>query len=158
MATFSAIQPFDDDPNVEVAHDQDVVCGLDHLQQPWSPKPPISTAAVGEESKPTAQGVARQYLLETANAYRIPQSFLKETQAQLVAEQVLSDTPPTLKLVEERPRYKSTAVTYQQTLLGLPVWNAKFSVTLNKNLQVMNSVSSIKPDAAEPRKPPDDAR
>lgn len=177
MATSSAIQAYDDNPNVEVARNQDVVTGLDHVQQPWSP---ASTAAVSDDTKVTAVDIARQYLLETAPAYGIPESVLQDTQAPLVeataqndaqAQLVgepgesgappapkIADTPSALKLAEQRARFKNTAVTYQQTLLGLPVWGAKFSVTLNKNLQVVNSVSSVKSDALEPRKPAADAR
>ncbi|KAK5099126.1 hypothetical protein LTR70_001276 [Exophiala xenobiotica] len=164
---------YDDDPDVEVARDQDVVTGLDHVQQPWSP---TATAAF----EVTAPDVARQYLLKAAPAYGISESLLQDTQAppvevtkesdaqsHLVGQRgesdappapVIADTPPALKLAEQRARFKSTAITYQQTLLGLPVWGAKFCVTLNDKLQVVNSVSSVKSDALEPRKPAEDAK
>lgn len=177
MATSSAIQAYDDDPSVEVARNQDIVTSLDHVQQAWSP---TRTTAFSEDTKVTAPDVAHQYLLEVAPAYGIPESLLQDTQAPLVeaTEEInaqsrlvgeqrkrdaspapeIADTPPALKMAEQRARFKSTAVTYQQTLLGLPVWGAKFCVTLNEQLQVLNSVSSVKSDAVEPHKPAEDAR
>lgn len=171
--TTSAIQAYDDDPNVEVARTQDVVTGLDHVQKPWSP---AGTAGL-TDTEVTAVDVARQYLLETAPAYGISKSLLQDTQAPVIeaterrdaqarltgdtsAPQApkITDTAPALKLEEERKRFKNRAVTYQQTLLGLPVWGAKFSVTVNNKMQVVNSVSSIKSDALETQKPPSDAK
>ena len=177
MATSSAIQTYDDDPNVEVARNQGVVTGLDHVQQPWSP---TGTAAFSDNAEVTAADVAHQYLLEAAAAYGISESLLQDTQApvveatkqtdaqaQLVGEPEngdaplapnIADPPPALKFAAQRARFKQTAVTYQQTLLGLPVWGAKFNVTLNNKLQVVNSVSSVKSDALEARKPATNAK
>lgn len=158
MAAPSILQEFDASPNVEVARHQDVVCSLDHVLEPYSPSQTVSTSAVGDESQPSAVDVAHGYLLEVADAYGIPKSFLKNDNSQLAAEEGLSDSPPALKLVGERSRFISTTVSYQQTLLGLPVWGAEVSITLNGNQKVINSVSSVRPHATEPREPKDDAK
>ena len=157
MATPSILQEFDASPNVEVARHQDVVCALDHVLEPYSPSQ-ISTSAIGDESQPSAVDVAHGYLLEVADAYGIPKSFLRDDNSQLSAEEGLSDSPPALKLAEERSRFIGTTVSYQQTLLGLPVWGAEVSVTLNGDQKVINSVSSVRTHATEPRKPQGDAK
>jgi len=84
MATSSAIQAYDDNPNVEVARNQDVITGLDHVQQPWSP---ADTAAFSDDTKVTAADVAHQYLLKVASAYGISESLLQDTQAPVVEYQ-----------------------------------------------------------------------
>ncbi|KAJ5506882.1 hypothetical protein N7453_005839 [Penicillium expansum] len=143
----------DNDPNVEVARGTDgVVCSLDHLQKPWSPP------ATGAVALDDAKSVADKYLVEMADEYRIPKRILSNAPTKFSDQIVLKDAPFELKFVEERSRYKSTALTYQQTLLGLPVWDAKISVTLDESKRVVNSLSSISPDASAPGKPKDDAK
>jgi hypothetical protein len=93
-----------------------------------------------------------------ADTYRIPKRILGDAPAELSDQIVVTEAPIGLKLVEERPRYKSTVVTYQQTLLGLPGWDAKIPITLDEQKQVVNSLSSINPDASMPRKPKGDAK
>ncbi|KAG8534314.1 uncharacterized protein KY384_001158 [Bacidia gigantensis] len=149
------IQALDDNPNVGVARHQDVVCALDHVPEPWTPS---QNSAVVGESQLSAVDVAREYLLEVAEAYEIPKSFLRKDSAQLAAGDGLRDSPPALEAREERFRFNSTAISYQQTLLGLPVWGAEISVTLNEDQKVINSVSSVQPHATQPRMPGDNAK
>jgi Zn-dependent metalloprotease len=49
-------------------------------------------------------------------------------------------------------------VIYQQTLGGLPVWDAKLSVTVNEENQVVNSFSSLEQKPPDQKQPPDDAK
>ena len=157
MAEPSIIQALDDNPTVGVARHEDAVCALDHVQEPWSPS---QIPAVPEGSQPSAVDVAHGYLNEIAEAYKIPKSFLdrKDDGAQLAGGHGMSDSPPALKVKEQRPLFNSTAVSYQQTLLGLPVWGSEISVTLDEDQKVINSVSNFKPDATQAKKPKVDAK
>ncbi|GIC92991.1 uncharacterized protein Aud_009470 [Aspergillus udagawae] len=120
---------FDRDPNVEVVRKYDgAVQSLDHAQQPWSPE-------TGLDGPSDPISTAHQYLLKVADGYEIPQGVLGETPTELSEPASPTDAPFGLKLVQERPRFRSTAVIYQQTLGGLPVWNAKLSVTVNEENQ-----------------------
>ncbi|GMG31179.1 unnamed protein product [Aspergillus oryzae] len=143
---------FDRDPNVEVVRKYDgAVQSLDHAQQPWSPE-----AGLQGPSDPIS--AAHQYLLKVADDYEIPQGVLGETPTRLSEPASPTDAPFGLILAQERPRFRSTAVVYQQTLGGLPVWDAKLSVTVNEENQIVNSSSSIDTEASKPETPPDDAK
>lgn len=143
---------FDRDPNVEVVRGYDgAVQNLDHAQQPWSPE----TGLHGPSDPISA---AHQYLLKVADDYKIPPGVLGETPTNLSELASPTDAPFGLSLAQERPRFRSTAVIYQQTLGGLPVWDAKLSVTVNKENQVVNSTSSIDITASKPEMPPEDAK
>ncbi|KAE8140147.1 hypothetical protein BDV38DRAFT_290862 [Aspergillus pseudotamarii] len=143
---------FDRDPNVEVVRKCDgAVQSLDHAQQPWSPE-----AGLQGPSDPIS--AAHQYLLKVADDYRIPQDVLGETPSKLSDVASPTDAPFGLPVAQERPRYRSTAVIYQQTLGGLPVWDAKLNITVNEENQIVNSSSSIDTKASKPELPPDDAK
>ncbi|KAE8412677.1 hypothetical protein BDV36DRAFT_304744 [Aspergillus pseudocaelatus] len=143
---------FDRDPNVEVVRKYDgAVQSLDHAQQPWSPE-------TGLQGPSDPISAAHQYLLKVADDYRIPQDVLGETPTKLFDLASPTDAPFGLPVVQERPRFRSTAVIYQQTLGGLPVWDAKLNITVNEENQVVNSSSSIDIKASKPEPPPDDAK
>ncbi|KAJ5358312.1 uncharacterized protein N7496_010725 [Penicillium cataractarum] len=122
---------FDRDPNVEVL---------------WSPE-------TGLHGPSDPISVAHQYLLRVADDYKIPPGVLGETPTKLSELASSTDALFSLSLPQERPRFRSTAVIYQQTLCGLPVWDAKFSVTVNKENHVVNSTSSIDIRASKPETP-----
>ncbi|KAE8366573.1 hypothetical protein BDV27DRAFT_170708 [Aspergillus caelatus] len=143
---------FDRDPNVEVVRKYDgAVQSLDHAQQPWSPETSLQGL-----SEPIS--AAHQYLRKVADDYKIPHGVVGETPTKLSAPASPTDAPFGLPIAEERERFKSKAVTYQQTLGGLPVWDAKFNITVNEDNQVVNSSSSIDTKASKPEFPPDDAK
>ncbi|KAJ5339058.1 hypothetical protein N7452_005786 [Penicillium brevicompactum] len=143
---------FDKDPNVEVVREYNgAVHSLDHAQQPWSPE-------TGLDGPSDAISAAYQYILKVADDYQIPRDVLGETPTNLSEPASDTGAPFGLTLAQARPRFRSTAVTYQQTLRGLPVWDAKLSVIVNKDNQVINSSSSIDTNASEPGPLPDDAK
>ncbi|OJJ98993.1 hypothetical protein ASPACDRAFT_44622 [Aspergillus aculeatus ATCC 16872] len=136
---------FDEIPEVEVARTPGgALQSVDHAQQPWSPK--SEGQAVAALSTP--QSVAEQYLKEVASEYKINSD-------------VNSLTAPDfdLKFEQERPRFRSRAVIYQQTFKDWPVWGAQLSVTVRDgDNRVINSSSTLHTDASGPRLPPDDAK
>ncbi|RAH76622.1 hypothetical protein BO86DRAFT_404483 [Aspergillus japonicus CBS 114.51] len=135
---------FDDFPDVEVARTPGgALQSIDHAQQPWAPKPQgQAVAAIA-----TAKDVAEQYLKEIASEYKIN-------------SEVNSLTAPDfdLEFKQERPRFRSTAVIYQQTFNHWPVWGAQLSVTVREDNQVLNSSSTLHTGASGPDLLPDDAK
>ncbi|KGO48578.1 hypothetical protein PEX1_060400 [Penicillium expansum] len=144
---------FDRDSNVEVVRKyHGAVQSLDHAQQPWSPE-------TGLHGPSDAISAAHQYLLTVADDYEIPQGVIGGTPIKLSEPASPTDTPFGLRLVQERPRFRSSkAVIYQQTLGGLPVWDAKLSILVNKENQIVSSSSSIDTNASKPEIPLDDAK
>jgi hypothetical protein len=158
MSAQSIIDTLDANPNVGVGRHQDAVRSLDHVQDPWSLEKSDGNAAHAAAAPPNAVDTAREYLLEVGEVYGIPKSFLNEGNANAAAHAGLSNSPPGLRLTEERSGTNTTTVSYQQTLLGLPVWHTTVSITLNSDLDVVNSSSNVHPHATEPQKPQDDAK
>jgi hypothetical protein len=144
---------FDRDPNVEVVRNHNgAVQSLGHVQQPWSP-------STGLHGPSDAISAANQYLRTVADDYQIPQGVLGGTPTEFSAPASPPDAPFGLQFSQARPRFReSTAVIYQQTLGGLDVWDAKLSVLVNKENQVVNSSSSIDTKASKPEIPLDDAK
>ncbi|KAJ5468862.1 hypothetical protein N7475_006614 [Penicillium sp. IBT 31633x] len=143
---------FDKDPNVEVVRNYDgAVQSLDHAQQPWSPE-------TGLHGPSDAISAAHQYLLKVADDYKIPQGVVGEIPTEFSEPASPVGAPFGLRFTQARPRFRSTAVIYQQTLGGLPVWDAKLSVTVNEENQVVNSSSSIDSNASKSETPSDGAK
>ncbi|KAH7090164.1 hypothetical protein FB567DRAFT_617461 [Paraphoma chrysanthemicola] len=150
MADLSLLQSLEDNPNIVVGRADNQVHSIDHLMEPWTPE---------DDARRNASQVTHEYLAQVAaRVYGIPPEFLQNSSPQSVLVAGLSDAPPSLEISEVRPRFKSTAVTYQQTLLGLPVWRAGVTVTLNEDQEVFQSVNNFRPAATEIKKPQDDAK
>ncbi|KAJ5471447.1 hypothetical protein N7530_008804 [Penicillium desertorum] len=143
---------FNQDPNVEAIWNYDGrIQSLDHAQQPWSPGAELHEV-------PGPAGAAHRYLLKVADDYHIPKGVLQGTPTGLSEPTSVSNTSFGLKLAQERPRFKSTAITYQQTLGELPVWDAKVSIIVDEGNRVVNSTSSIDPEGPKLDKFPDVAK
>jgi hypothetical protein len=143
---------FEVNPNVSVDRDEHgVVSSLEHLQQPFASR---SGAAL-----PDPVSVAGEYLVAAAPTYGIPEAYLQESQTPLPAQPVLTNEPPALRLAEERARHKSIVVSYQQTVLGLPIWARGFSVTLDEDdPRAVSSVSTVNPNIPAIKSPSSDAK
>ncbi|PYH78226.1 hypothetical protein BO82DRAFT_291722 [Aspergillus uvarum CBS 121591] len=136
---------FDDIPDVEVARTPGgALQSVDHAQRPWAPKSGDQAVA----ALATAKDVAEQYLQEIAGEYKIN-------------SEVNSLTAPDfdLKFEQERPRFRSKAVIYQQTFKDWPVWGAQLDVTVRDgDKRVLSSSSTLHTDASGPDPPSDDAK
>ncbi len=127
--------PFNLTFNVSVVRDTaGVVRSLEHLQQPYTP--PVGLAA------PNAQNLAGQYLQDVAAIYSIPQSMIQNLGAPL--SPTPTQDPVSLRFAEEKSLTQTTLISFVQTVLGLPIWEAGFSVSLLPSpLRTVSSVSSV---------------
>lgn len=137
-------------PQVHVDLDPDGnVQSIEHLQQPF---PPVSSGAAPDDPVLTCQ----DYLSATAPIYGIPQSYLEGLQSSVAARPALTDEPAKLQLAgNPRPRHRSVIVSFQLTVLGLPVWEAGVSITLDEDRRVVNSTSTVKAVVPAVEKPGD---
>jgi hypothetical protein len=122
--------------NVAVERDASgVVRSLEHLQQPYTLPAGIAP--------PTTQALSRQYLMDVAEIFSIPTAMLQDLGAPL------SDNPnphlrPGLRFAAEKLLTQTTIVSYVQTVLGLPIWEAGFSISLlPEPFRGVSSVSSV---------------
>ncbi|KAJ5674204.1 hypothetical protein N7462_009643 [Penicillium macrosclerotiorum] len=114
-----------------------VVRSLDHLDSPY--------VADVSSIEGDAVSVSQQYLRDAATIYGIPEAYLNDLNTSITPQPGMTDrSTPALNLAgSPRPRHKCTVVSYQQTVLGLPIWEAGFSITLDEDLNVISSVSTI---------------
>jgi hypothetical protein len=148
---------FDQDPNVEVIRKEDSAAqSLDHVQEPW----PAPGTGLQQPSDPT--NAAHQYLLRVAGDYRIPSGVLRDIPTAFTPPAAYSESaaedPFNLKALPIRDRFRSKAVTYQQTFHNVPVWDAKLSITISDENRVVNSSSTIHPNDVQVDKPKADAK
>jgi hypothetical protein len=148
---------FDQDPNVEVVRKEDGAAqSLDHVQQPW----PAPGTGLQQPSDP--ENAAHQYLFTVAGDYHIPSGVLRDSPVVFTPPTAYSESAAepsfNLKALPTRDRFRSKAVTYQQTFHNLPVWDAKLSITVNNENRVLNSSSTIQPAGVEVVKPKADAK
>lgn len=120
------------------------VQSIDHLNHPYSLK--------GSNVKLDAVSVSQQYIKDTASLYGIHDSYLKQLNKKLDEElpsQPLWTTAiESALLLARNPRclHKTTVVVYQRTIYGLPVWQEGVSITLNEDLDVISSISTLRTD------------
>lgn len=114
-----------------------VVRSLEHLEAPYVAEIPSAEA--------DAVSVSHQYLRDAAAIYGIPDTLLKNLDTKVPAQPSLADrsTPELNLAADPKSRHKCTIVSYQQTILGLPIWEAGFSVTLDDDMNVISSMSTI---------------
>ncbi|KAJ0418847.1 hypothetical protein BJY00DRAFT_314524 [Aspergillus carlsbadensis] len=149
--------PFDQDPNVEVVRKQDGTAqSLDHVQEPW----PVPGTGLQPPSDPAS--AAHRYLLKVAGDYHIPSGVLRDSPADFTPPTTFSESAAdpsfNLKALATRERFRSKAVTYEQTFHDVPVWDAKLSITVNNENPVLNSSSTIHPADVEVSRPGDKAK
>ena len=127
--------PFNLTFNVTVIRDAaGVVRSLEHLQQPYTLPAGLVPAS--------AHSLAGQYLRDVADIYSIPQSMIQNLDAPI--SPVPTQEPVTLRFAEEKSLTQTTIVSYVQTVLGLPIWEAGFSLSLLPGaLRSVSSVSSV---------------
>jgi hypothetical protein len=128
--------PFSLSPNVHVVRDPDgTVRHLRHHQQPYRPED-AGLAAPGPGA------MADQYLRDVAELYRIPEEWLTDLYGEISPEPIREGTR--LKRLDEKVLVDTTVVSYQQTHLGLPIWEASLSVRAHGTPpRVISSTSTL---------------
>ena len=126
--------PFKLRPSVGVGrdHETDAIESLEHLEQPYQ----------ADEPTDNPKALGSKYLHDVAHIYGIPKSMLENLNDPIRFEPIAE--PTSLRFLDERTRAITTVVSYVQTVLGLPIWEAGFSITMLPNpLRVVSSTNSI---------------
>ncbi|HEX2373696.1 MAG TPA: hypothetical protein VHO93_06915 [Actinomycetota bacterium] len=135
--------------NVEVHRDADGrVRTLRHPQDPFS-------AEAAGLTEPSPQELADEYVREVAPLYGIDVGQLADLSREALAEPSPQGTQ--LRRPEVKTVQNITVVSYPQTHLGLPVWQAALEVRLyGEPLRAVSSASTLDPDV-EVEAPPSEA-
>jgi hypothetical protein len=136
---------FEITPNVTVEYDeQGVARHLEHISQPYySPDKDL-------------HGVAADYVAAVSDEYGLVRPMLEDVNA-AVGDELAEDEGPALRLAEEKFVMETTVISYQQTYLGLPVWEAGVAVVLQDNPPRVTSSSSTVHTDIDAKSPPADA-
>lgn len=129
--------PFVLRPGVSVGRrpETGAIYSLEHLEQPY----------LADTSTDNPKILSSKYLHDVADIYRIPESMLRNLNDLIGSEP--TNEPTSLRFRDERTRAITTVVSYVQTISGLPIWEAAFSVTMLPNpLRVVSSTSSVRVD------------
>jgi hypothetical protein len=123
--------------NVRIKRDQQGRAQLiHHIQEPYK-----QAAGV----LPTPGNLASAYMQDVAEIYAIPKQAL--TTLQEPVSRKIKDEETRLRFLEQKRIVNATVIGYQQTYLGLPVWEAIVTVRLHEDpLRVTSSVSAIHHD------------
>lgn len=128
--------PFNLNANVSVTRDDSgVVRGLEHLQQPFRSDTGLAL------SNPSRLG--EDYLRSVADIYGFLPALISDLNAPI--SNIPTDDGPRLVFAEEKSSHLTITVSYYQTVLGLPIWESGFSVSvLPAPLRGTSSISSVK--------------
>lgn len=124
-------------PNVRVKRDdQGIVRLLSHPQEPYT-----SPSGV----KQSLRALSEAYVHDVAEIYGIDPTMLSSLAEPV--ERKLKKEPLRLRMLEEKRLLNSIVLGYQQTFLGLPIWESHLSVRLHQEpLRVTSSDSSLHGD------------
>ena len=124
-----------DEPDVQVSKDDaGEVRAVRHVGDPF-------TATRAGVAAPTPGELADAYLHEALPLYGLQPEETSDLRG-LVQSDAVAEEGPRLKLDQEKSMLDSTVVSYQQTYLGLPVWQAAFEVRIIGDPPRVSSSSS----------------
>ena len=124
-----------DEPDVQVSKDDaGEVRAVRHVGDPF-------TATRAGVAAPTPGELADAYLHEALPLYGLQPEETSDLRG-LVQSDAVAEEGPRLKLDQEKSVLDSTVVSYQQTYLGLPVWQAAFEVRIIGDPPRVSSSSS----------------
>ncbi|MEJ7768863.1 MAG: hypothetical protein WKF89_13695, partial [Chitinophagaceae bacterium] len=90
----------------------------------------------------TAQMVAQNYLEQMSGNLRLGTKSLENMS--LSVDEDITDGQPELRFDGEKQQFDNSTVSYQQTVIGLPVWGASVTVQIkNDPYRVLNTSSTI---------------
>jgi hypothetical protein len=147
--------PFDLTPNVEIRRDREGrVRQLSHGHEPYRPAA-IDMHVMGLSADAiTPRTLAEQYLRDVAHVYGLSAGMTANLAA--APTSAPSSAPTELRFKEEKAVASTATVAYDQTHLGLPVWNAGVTVRLSTTpMQVVSSHSAIHYEVDVERPGPD---
>ena len=129
---------FEITPNVQVSRDRNGrIRQLSHAQQPYRPDA-VDFALEPAAASLTPRVLAEQYIRDVAEFLELA----PESLGNFAAEATLAPSPAAteLRFKEEKTTAGSSTVSYDQTQLGLPIWDAGLTVRMNTApMQVIGS-------------------
>ena len=136
---------FEITPNVTVEYDeQGVARHIEHIAQPYfSPDKDL-------------RGVAADYVAAVAEEYGLARPMLADVDAS-AGDELAEGEGTALHFAEEKSIMETTLISYQQTHLGLPVWEAGVAVVLQDKPPRVTSSSSTIHTEIDAKSPPADA-
>ena len=125
-------------PNVHVRTDDDgKVRHVRHQQEPYA-----GDAAGVEGPTPVPLALAELYVRDIASLYAIPDAELTDLYAPV--SQLPTTAGTKVQAAQEKRVMDTVVVTYQQTHLGLPIWEAELSVRVQTQpMRVTSSTSTL---------------
>jgi hypothetical protein len=146
--------PFQLTPNVHVRRDsQGRIRQLSHPAQPYRPAA-VDLAGVGLPDAMTPRALAEQYLRDVSDLLELKSSATGNFAATFNASP--SAAPEDLRFKEEKAITGASTVSYNQTVFGLPIWNAGVAVRINtRPMQVTGSHNAMHYDVDVDRPPAD---
>ena len=109
-------------PNVRVGRDDEGrVRVLHHPREPFTPDP-------AARAHPSPRELADAYVREVLPLYGLPEEQAADLSAGVRGQP--ADEGPRLKLDQEKQVLDTVVVSYQQTVLGLPIWQAALQVRI----------------------------
>ena len=130
---------FEESPNVQVGRDEEGRIRL--LRHPAEPFTPDRAGLAA----PSARELADEYVRQVLSLYGIGDDEVADLSGAVRPEPV--DEGPRLKVREEKTVLDTVVVSYQQTYLGLPVWQAALEVRMYGDpLKVASSDSTLHHD------------
>ena len=115
---------------VEVQRDDDgVVRRLRHPRQPYAPEDSEAFALLALGPPMTVRELADDYLRQVLPIYTTDAGLADDLSAAVGAE-AAADEGPKLRHLEDKKMPSQATVSYVQTRLGLPDWQAGFTVRL----------------------------
>ena len=131
--------PFDESPDVQVSRDDE-----GNVRLLRHPADPYTTERAGLAA-PSPRELADSYVEEVREVYGIQAEEAADLAGAIRAEPV--EEGARLKAAEEKTMLDTTVVSYQQTYLGLPVWQAALDVRMyGEPLKVASSSSTLHHD------------
>ena len=134
---------FEITPDVKVKRDsKGIVRRLNHPRQPFTAERAAAVAGLGTTETVTLRAIADQYVREVLPAYQLDSEMAVNLADPITNE--ITEEGPRLKIVAEKILGRQATISYAQTCLGLPVWEAGLTVQLRGSpARVTASQSSI---------------
>ena len=119
-----------------------------------------TSATDGTMPSPEPRALAEAYLREALPAFGIDQEIAEKASTSLVANaEMVRDESQQLHVAEEKISTNKATISYAQTMLGIPVWRAGFSVRMRgEPLGVIGSSSTIEREFGDIAVPDGSAR
>jgi hypothetical protein len=149
--------PFELTPSVHVRRDAaGKVRQLSHAQNPYRPAAADLMPSGLALDTLTPRTLAEQYIRDTAGVFELAPTATSNFAAALAPNP--GDAGVELRFKEEKGSGSSVAVAYDQTVLGLPIWNAGMSVRIDSKAMAVTGSHNATHYNVEVEKPPANAQ